>query len=449
MNAWNAAAAEGFQLATQGPDALNTDASPAEYESSTSSSAAYAAAYAQQQQQPQQCGGANQLSPIVHDPVYPESAPSTTSAHPGIYGGGYGGGANELSAAAGSQYDQLLFTSALQAQIASQQANADALSQFAMSQFHQMAMAMGAPSVPGWEGGQQASSAASSNLLDQAVAQSAAGADYFAAPQQQIDSLINQYQYAATMNAGLGNLQQQNYAVRASAGPPQLEQGNLQQQQQLTNPFLNSNASDAATGVFDALNSSGTYAQTQQDPSAIGNTCAQTMMLGLATLPVQENHREDPGWEAQFRVLSKWRMEKGHCKIPARCQENPRLGRWVMTQRRQYVLLRDGKPSAMTQSRIDRLNNIDFCWSIRPEPQTSWVNKYEQLQDFFHKMGHCIVPQRYEKNPQLGTWVHTQRRQYKLRLDGRKSSMTQDKINLLNNINFEWDGNRKKGLNQR
>jgi len=43
----------------------------------------------------------------------------------------------------------------------------------------------------------------------------------------------------------------------------------------------------------------------------------------------------------------------------------------------------------------------------------------------------------------------SQRRQYKLRLDGRKSSMTQDKINLLNNINFEWDGNRKKGLNQR
>mmetsp|Transcript_2372 Transcript_2372/g.5227 ORF Transcript_2372/g.5227 Transcript_2372/m.5227 type:complete len:105 (-) Transcript_2372:131-445(-) len=103
----------------------------------------------------------------------------------------------------------------------------------------------------------------------------------------------------------------------------------------------------------------------------------------------------------------------------------------------------------MTQSRIDRLNSIDFSWSIRPEPLAGWANQYKQLLAFFHKNGHCIVPQRYEKNPQLGTWVHTQRRQYKLKMDGRKSSMTQEKINLLNNIKFEWDGKRKKGLSQK
>ena len=36
------------------------------------------------------------------------------------------------------------------------------------------------------------------------------------------------------------------------------------------------------------------------------------------------------------------------------------------------------------------------------------------------------------------TWVHTQRRQYKLLSDGKKSSMTQKKIDSLNEIGFVW-----------
>eukprot|EP00804_Cyclotella_cryptica_P027077 CCRYP_013615-RB/>CCRYP_013615-RB protein AED:0.42 eAED:0.62 QI:0/-1/0/1/-1/0/1/0/114 len=49
-----------------------------------------------------------------------------------------------------------------------------------------------------------------------------------------------------------------------------------------------------------------------------------------------------------------------------------------------------------------------------------------------------MVPQRYQANPQLGTWVHTQRRQYKLMQEGKKSSMTQDKIDALNAVGFVW-----------
>lgn len=49
-----------------------------------------------------------------------------------------------------------------------------------------------------------------------------------------------------------------------------------------------------------------------------------------------------------------------------------------------------------------------------------------------------MVPQRYQVNPQLGTWVHTQRRQYKLMQEGKKSSMTQDKIDALNAVGFVW-----------
>ena len=53
--------------------------------------------------------------------------------------------------------------------------------------------------------------------------------------------------------------------------------------------------------------------------------------------------------------------------------------------------------------------------------------------------GDCVVPQRYQSDPQLGTWVHTQRRQYKLMKEGKKSSMTEDKIRDLDAMGFEWE----------
>lgn len=49
-----------------------------------------------------------------------------------------------------------------------------------------------------------------------------------------------------------------------------------------------------------------------------------------------------------------------------------------------------------------------------------------------------MVPQRYQANPQLGCWVHTQRRQYKLLSDGKKSSMTEEKKRALDSIGFFW-----------
>ena len=50
-----------------------------------------------------------------------------------------------------------------------------------------------------------------------------------------------------------------------------------------------------------------------------------------------------------------------------------------------------------------------------------------------------MVPQRYQSNPQLGTWVHTQRRQYKLMKEGKKSSMTEEKVKDLDAMGFEWE----------
>jgi len=191
---------------------------------------------------------------------------------------------------------------------------------------------------------------------------------------------------------------------------------------------------------------------------------------GGFNLPMVQSTQEDPGWEAQFFALKAYQREVGHCKVPARFKSNPKLERWVMTQRRQFTLLMQGCPSALTAERIQRLKSIGFTWSIRPEPVKTWNRKFQELKVYKNTFGNCMVPQRYQgknihcltlflllsflystqpntfsiliftANPQLGTWVHTQRRQYKLMIEGegKKSSMTREKAQTLDSIGFSW-----------
>jgi hypothetical protein len=171
-----------------------------------------------------------------------------------------------------------------------------------------------------------------------------------------------------------------------------------------------------------------------------GMTPQQALMANPAgfNLPVVQTSQEDPGWEEQYFALKAYQRENGHCKVPARYKANPKLGRWVMTQRRQFTLLMQGYPSALTSERIQKLEIVGFTWSIRPEPVKTWNRKFHELKVYKNTFGNCMVPQRYQANPQLGTWVHTQRRQYKLMIEGKKSSMTREKAQALDSIGFFW-----------
>ena len=57
------------------------------------------------------------------------------------------------------------------------------------------------------------------------------------------------------------------------------------------------------------------------------------------------------------------------------------------------------------------------------------------------------MPRRYVENPQLGRWVDTQRTQYKkFQQDPSTSQMTQERIERLQSIGFEWNGRSLKTI---
>jgi len=68
-----------------------------------------------------------------------------------------------------------------------------------------------------------------------------------------------------------------------------------------------------------------------------------------------------------------------------------------------------------------------------------WTLKFHELLAFKDRMGHCNVPHGYKDNLALAMWVKRQRHQYNLMVEKKTSTLTGERIRLLENIGFVWN----------
>jgi len=129
---------------------------------------------------------------------------------------------------------------------------------------------------------------------------------------------------------------------------------------------------------------------------------------------------QDGRWEIMFDELRKFKEREGHCNVPARFSDNPKLGNWVSTQR--------GQKLKISKERAAKLHSIDFTWV---EPDVRWEAMFEELRKFKEREGHCKVPARFSDNPKLGIWVSTQR--------GQRLKISKERAAKLDSIGFTWD----------
>lgn len=160
----------------------------------------------------------------------------------------------------------------------------------------------------------------------------------------------------------------------------------------------------------------------------------------LEDLDFQWKVRDD--WEGRYSELVEFFNYHGHSLVPARYSPNPSLSKWVDTQRQQYKLHMQGKPSSMTKQRIDLLNEVNFQWRLIED----WMQRFRELEEYVKKHGDALVPQHYVENPSLGIWVRNQRTQFKLLKGGRTSMLSKDRIQLLESLNFEWNAYEAKWM---
>lgn len=157
-------------------------------------------------------------------------------------------------------------------------------------------------------------------------------------------------------------------------------------------------------------------------------------------------------WRDMFHRLKLYKETKGDTLVPQNYEEDPPLGKWVNTQRRQYKLHASGRHSLITPERIELLNEEGFVWDASAisrftKDNLQWQEMYKTLLKYFEENGHCRVPRGYAKNRKLATWVNNQRSQHKRMMEGNASSMSEQKIQQLEKIGFDWARAKKLRTN--
>jgi len=140
----------------------------------------------------------------------------------------------------------------------------------------------------------------------------------------------------------------------------------------------------------------------------------------------------DYQWEENYEELLEYYYMNDHVNVPGRYPGG--LGRWVYKQRRDFAARQRGEVTRLTTERMVRLSILGMIWNI---PEASWEEFYQQLVDFKMKHGHTNVPT--DAQDSFSAWVHNQRSENKKFRQGEYSRMTQERIDKLNELNFEWD----------
>ena len=128
-------------------------------------------------------------------------------------------------------------------------------------------------------------------------------------------------------------------------------------------------------------------------------------------------------WYQMYQALQEYKQIHGDCNVPAKYTDNPKLGRWVGTQRHLK------KKDRLSHDKIQKLEAMGFSWD--PD-EDSWNQMYQELQEYKRVHDHCNVPAKYNDNPQLGAWVDGQRQQK------RQGKLSSKRIQKLEAIGFQW-----------
>ena len=130
-----------------------------------------------------------------------------------------------------------------------------------------------------------------------------------------------------------------------------------------------------------------------------------------------------------------FREEHGHCNVP---QSKEKLGKQVNNLRSAYKKYCAGKQSTLTSDSVSQLEEVGFKWFSKIIHKG--YELFDLLVSYANEEQHCDVP-RDHKN--LGCWVAGQRTDYKKKIEGKASAMTDERIEKLNGIGFNWTPNKR------
>jgi len=143
---------------------------------------------------------------------------------------------------------------------------------------------------------------------------------------------------------------------------------------------------------------------------------------------ISQRRRVVVDWNTKFNQLVLFKEENGHCRVP---RKHPQLGNWVMNQR--IAVFNKKKEGELSSDQIKVLNGIGFEWVlVKHTVRVGWDERFEELKQYKKDHGDYNVPRKYKANPQLASWVNTNRTKYK------NGKLSKERIESLQGIGFSW-----------
>jgi hypothetical protein len=134
-------------------------------------------------------------------------------------------------------------------------------------------------------------------------------------------------------------------------------------------------------------------------------------------------NRVEDAWKQMYQELVEYHQAHGDCNVPRDYSENPQLATWVGGQRQR------NNRGNLDAEKIEKLDELGFSWNPKED---QWNQMLDTLVAYKEELGDCNVPRKYSSNPQLATWVSSQRRSMK------KDRLSPERIKKLNQLGFDW-----------
>lgn len=122
----------------------------------------------------------------------------------------------------------------------------------------------------------------------------------------------------------------------------------------------------------------------------------------------------DASWQRGYEEAKRFYEANGHLDVPGNytAESGFALGHWISAQRQAKSGAYGRK--ALIEEQTAALDALGMLWETRKERQ--WRVFLEAAKAYYRQNGNLKVPQRYEtpEGVKLGSWVHNQRRAWKL-----------------------------------
>ena len=139
-------------------------------------------------------------------------------------------------------------------------------------------------------------------------------------------------------------------------------------------------------------------------------------------------------WEQYYTAASKYYEEHGNLNVPSTyvTDDGIKLGGWISSVK--SARLKNSKNYQLSDEQIEALNRIGMDW--RNALDIRWEENYNRAKAYREAFGDLNIPPTFltEDGQKLGKWIREQRKRRRL---GR---ITQEQIELLDQIGMNWDG---------